>query len=111
MSVYIVSELRAANNADVPLLPWLLLEVPHQLMISDQWQNSVSLLSELMTGPFCVTEEDSHFVLQSHCVKSGRPIRLRITSTPWFPNAVQYCNDDYVKWDDCPPTASPLVAT
>jgi len=102
MSKIIVSELCPASNADVPRLPWLLSEVPQQIMIGDMWQNSVSPLLEFATGPFYVIEEDGHFVLQSVDTKSGHSLRLRITSTPWFPNALQYCNERYLEWGDSP---------
>ncbi len=102
MSKIIVYELCAASNDDVPRLPWLLNEVPQQIMIGDMWLNSVSPLLDFATGPFDVIEEDGHFVLQSIDTESGRPVRLRITSTPWFPNALQYCNEYYLEWGESP---------
>lgn len=98
----IVSDLYAATNADVPRLPWLLSEVPGQVLIRELWFGDISPLLDFAAGPFCVTEEDGYFILHGRDAKTNAAAKLRIIEEALDRHVLQYCNGRFKKWGDSP---------
>lgn len=98
----VLSELYTATNADVPRLPWLLHEVPDQVLVRELWLGDVSPLLDFAAGPFGVTEEDGYFVLHGRDAKTNASAKLRILKDSSGRHVLQYCNGRYREWGESP---------
>jgi hypothetical protein len=76
-------------NADVPGLPVQLLQHPDLVRVRNYLTGGllgVPLL-ELVRGPFCVLEEDRHFVIYGYDRRTGKPGKARLVE-----GYLQYAN-------------------
>jgi hypothetical protein len=98
MSNLVLLKLRQATNADVPLVPRLLLVVPESVTIHIVGHGPVMPLRDLIIPPFWIVEEDRHFVLCAQHKGTGARAKLRITKKPVH-HELQHQNEN-LDWEE-----------
>jgi hypothetical protein len=87
-------EFRLVTNADVPMLPNLLTGESPLVYVVDQYNYGAELpLSDFVTGPFAVTDEDGYFVIHGFDGRTGLPGKARIAG-----EVLQYQNVQFPEW-------------
>ena len=105
----LVSGLYTATNEDVISLPSLLLKVPEQIFVHNEFTHVTIPLRDLVRLPHEVVEEEGFFVLYSRDAKTEERVSLRIIRENGQSNILQCRNKKYKVWGESPPNNTLLL--
>lgn len=71
-------KLSPARSGDIPLLPWLLVNFPENVLLRECGSGATQLLTELVAAPYIVTEEEGRFVFRAYDSKTHESVSLRV---------------------------------